>query len=54
MVTFTGGAILNALFGKVLKRVIKEVSLRELRWKIGSYFGSFLSCVCEGCVYHVL
>lgn len=26
VVTFTGGAILNALFGKVLKRIIKEVN----------------------------
>lgn len=26
VVTFTAGAILNALFGKALKRVIKEVS----------------------------
>jgi hypothetical protein len=25
VVTFTAGAILNALFGKVLKRIIKEV-----------------------------
>lgn len=25
IVTFTAGAILNALFGKVLKRIIKEV-----------------------------
>lgn len=28
VVTFTAGAILNALFGKVLKRIIKEVCMR--------------------------
>lgn len=34
MVTFTAGAILNALFGKVLKRIIKEVCLSDCLWVV--------------------